>query len=476
MVSLTELHGQSREKPTWLSVHFGHQEYKGDVGDEFFKFNVGADWAGGIGVSQYLNRFLDLDFALTYGKLDYKNFNLPGDPLIELYQFEKNFLNINALLKFRPLRNPKRIQPFVGTGFGFTPIWGNNYQIASISPRELEELPSETRTAFQVPIQLGTDVRISENVSATAQATYNRTFADGTDGWGGDFDYDGRDHDDFITYTVGIKISVNRTKDQDGDGVSDQNDLCPNTYGTSFWGCPDSDGDGLEDNEDACPDIPGIRALNGCPDSDGDGISDPRDQCPDKPGPFDNNGCPVDSDGDGITDDLDDCPKVAGDRANNGCPEDVDGDGVINTEDKCPQEAGPASNSGCPEPEERELDENVKQDLANIIERLQFSVNSSNIDPSSFDELDRLAQIMQEDTELRLIIRGHTDNTGNPSNNLELSVNRANSVKDYLVQQGVDAGRIAAFGYGETRPIASNDTQEGRERNRRVELDLYYQQ
>ena len=136
---------------------------------------------------------------------------------------------------------------------------------------------------------------------------------------------------------------------------------------------------------------------------------------------------------------MDACPEVAGDRANNGCPEDADGDGIINTEDECPQEAGPASNNGCPEPEKRELEEEVRQDLENIIERLQFNVNSSNI-------------------------------------NLELSVNRANAVKDYLVQQGVQAGRIAAFGYGETRPIASNDTQEGRERNRRVELDLYYQE
>jgi len=476
LVSFSQLEAQSREQPTWLSAYFGHQEYKGDVGDEFFKFNIGADWAGGIGVSQYLGRYLDLDFAVTYGKLDYKNFNIPGSPLISNFQFEKNFLNVNALLKFRPLRDPKTVQPFIGTGFGITPIWGSNYRITSITPRELEELPSSTKTGFQLPFQIGTDIRITENISATAHATYNRTFSDGIDGRGGDFDFDGRDHDDFIVYSVGIKVGVNKTKDRDGDGIVDKNDLCPDTYGTSFWGCPDSDGDGLSDNEDACPAVPGSRALNGCPDSDSDGIPDHRDQCPNAAGTFDSGGCPADSDGDGITDDVDACPEVAGDRSNNGCPEDADGDGIINTEDECPQEAGPASNNGCPEPEKRELEEEVRQDLEDIIERLQFNVNSSNINPSSYDELNRLAQIMQEDPDLRLIIRGHTDNTGNTNSNLELSVNRANAVKDYLVQQGVQAGRIAAFGYGETRPIASNDTQDGRERNRRVELDLYYQQ
>lgn len=469
------LHAQSREYPTWLNAYFGHQEYQGDVGDEFFTFDLGAQWAGGIGVSQYLGRYLDLDFTVTYGKLDYKNFNIPDSPLISRFQFEKNFLNFNTLLKFRPLRDPKTVQPFFGTGFGLTSVWGNSYRITSITPRERQEVASNPKTAIQIPLQLGTDIRISKNISASVNATYNRVFADGIDGRGGDYDFDGRNHDDYIVYSVGMKIGVNKTDDSDRDGIPDKNDLCPGKYGTSFWGCPDTDGDRIPDNEDACPDAPGSSTLSGCPDSDRDGVPDHRDQCVNRAGSFDNNGCPGDSDGDGISDDMDACPNVAGDQANNGCPEDADGDGIINTDDDCPQEAGTATYNGCPEPEERQLDEDVQQDLENIIESLQFNVSSSNINPASYDELNRLAEIMLNDSDLRLIIRGHTDNTGNTNANLELSVNRANAVKDYLVQQGVGASRIAAFGYGETRPIASNDTQEGRERNRRVELDLYYQ-
>ncbi|MDY6868487.1 MAG: OmpA family protein, partial [Chloroflexota bacterium] len=410
------------------------------MGDEFYEFDIGAQWSGGIGISQYLGRYFDLDFTVTYGKLDYKNFNIPDSPLISRYQFEKNFLNLNSLLKFRPLRDPKTVQPFLGTGFGISNFWGTNYRITSITPRELQELPSDPKTAFQLPLQLGTDIRISEKVSATLNATYNRVFSDGIDGRGGDFDFDGRNHDDFIVYSVGLKVGVNKTNDGDQDGVPDKNDLCPDKYGTSFWGCPDSDGDTIPDNEDACPAAAGSRAQNGCPDSDQDGIPDHRDQCVQTAGTFENDGCPGDTDGDGIPDNEDACPDVVGDQSNNGCPEDADNDGIINIDDECPQEAGTEANNGCPEPEQRKLDDNVQQDLENIIESLQFNVSSSNIDPASYDELNRLAEIMQEDTELRLIIRGHTDNTGNTNANLELSVNRANAVKNYLVQQGVDAG------------------------------------
>lgn len=477
LISISEAEAQSWEQPTWLNFYFGHHQYDGDLGNEMLEFQVGEDWTGGIGIGQYLNEYLDLELSAIYGRFTYKNFTIQDNPLKSRTSFVRNFISADALLKFMILREPAYVRPFVGTGIGVTRIFGGNTSvITSFNPREVRRLPSERTKIFaQLPLQLGVDVKITRNINATLNATYHRTFSDGIEGRGGEFDIDGKNHDDFINYAVGIKFSLNKTNDSDGDGIPNRNDLCPNSFGKSFWGCPDSDGDGIVDNEDACPGEAGGSALNGCPDSDRDGIENSRDECPNEAGSIANNGCPVesDTDSDGITDDEDACPNSPGDISNNGCPEDADGDGIANIDDRCPQVAGVATNDGCPE--KKELDENVKVDLQNIIESLQFTISSSNIDPSSFDELDRLAQIMNDDQELRLIIRGHTDNTGNSNTNLELSVDRANSVKQYLVDKGVQARRIAAFGYGETRPVASNDTPEGRLQNRRVELDLYYQ-
>ena len=88
--------------------------------------------------------------------------------------------------------------------------------------------------------------------------------------------------------------AVNVVKDSDGDGIPDSEDLCPDIPGTaSAKGCPDSDGDGVPDFEDDCPNVPGLAKYEGCPDSDGDGIPDNKDVCPNEKGPASNNGCPL---------------------------------------------------------------------------------------------------------------------------------------------------------------------------------------
>jgi outer membrane protein OmpA-like peptidoglycan-associated protein len=148
--------------------------------------------------------------------------------------------------------------------------------------------------------------------------------------------------------------------DRDGDGITDIADACPDWPGTeSMLGCPDRDGDGITDAQDECPDEAGLNATKGCPDADADGVADSMDDCPDSEGTVDENGCPVemivevevediDSDGDGIVDSEDDCPEVAGVRSGSGCP-DTDGDTLPDSMDDCPNEAGLIKNNGCPE-------------------------------------------------------------------------------------------------------------------------------
>lgn len=122
-------------------------------------------------------------------------------------------------------------------------------------------------------------------------------------------------------------------KDQDKDGIADEEDNCPKIKGNwSAFGCPDEDGDGVEDLEDLCLGEPGPRSLNGCPDTDLDGIADREDRCPNTKGSKQTQGCP-DSDSDGLADLDDHCPKLSGSLGRLGCPVlDTDADGELTDE------------------------------------------------------------------------------------------------------------------------------------------------
>jgi outer membrane protein OmpA-like peptidoglycan-associated protein len=212
------------------------------------------------------------------------------------------------------------------------------------------------------------------------------------------------------------------------------------------------------------------RRANASPDSDGDGIVDERDRCPKERGPAENEGCPTigratDSDGDGVVDSDDACPDVKGSPELHGCG-DHDNDGVADPDDKCPEKAGPPSNGGCPTYKaivltDRSIDLNQK---------IFFAHDLADILPKSFEILDEVAQALRDHKGLRVRIEGHTDSQGRFSHNLDLSLARARSVMQYLVDHGVPAKQLSAMGYGSTQPLTSNRTADGRERNRRVEF------
>ncbi|MEB2310413.1 MAG: OmpA family protein [Sorangiineae bacterium] len=250
----------------------------------------------------------------------------------------------------------------------------------------------------------------------------------------------------------------------------------------------DRDGDGIYDDEDACPDQPGIAtddpSTNGCPapkDSDGDGILDRDDACPTVPGEKTDdpktNGCPpADRDKDGILDREDACVDEPGvktdDPKTNGCPppKDSDGDGILDPEDACPDQPGPASSdpkkNGCPKAR-------IEKGQIRITERVEFQTNSATIRKESDDILNAVLSIMKDHPEITAIsVEGHTDNKGAPAYNKGLSQRRAASVVAWLVKRGIDKKRLKSAGFGQERPIDSNDTDEGRQNNRRVEFHI----
>jgi len=235
----------------------------------------------------------------------------------------------------------------------------------------------------------------------------------------------------------------------------------------------DSDGDGITDDKDKCPTTPGVAKYDGCPvpDTDKDGINDDNDKCPDVPGLAKYQGCPVpDTDKDGINDEEDKCPDQPGVARYQGCPvPDRDGDGVNDENDKCPDEPGTAANQGCPE-----ISQEVTKTVSYAAKNVYFATNSARLLSKSFAPLDELAKVMNDNPSLQLKIDGHTDNTGAEDYNMTLSDRRAESVKKYLVSKGVDAGRMVSEGFGESAPVADNNTAAGRQQNRRVEMKVHY--
>jgi len=270
-------------------------------------------------------------------------------------------------------------------------------------------------------------------------------------------------------HNLGLVVKFGGT-DTDGDGIYDKYDACPEVAGLKeFNGCPDTDGDGIIDGEDACPSVAGLATLNGCPDADADGIADKDDMCPNAKGTKANNGCP-DTDGDGIVDKDDKCSSVSGPKANGGCPwPDTDGDGVLDKDDNCNNEAGPASNNGCPEPIITEVAEKKMGEFAKTI---LFKSGRATFLPMVSGKLDGIVSIMKEFSKANFMIEGHTDSTGSKGLNNKLSAKRAAAVKDYLVQNGIDASRLDSKGFGEDNPIDTNKTRAGRANNRRVEIKV----
>lgn len=99
-----------------------------------------------------------------------------------------------------------------------------------------------------------------------------------------------------------------------------------------------------------------------------------------------------------------------------------------------------------------------------------FGFDKSDLNPNAKDNVAKLARILNEYPDTRLTIQGHTDNKGDDNYNQQLSGKRANAVRDYLIANGVKGGRLNTASYGESAPIASNDTEAGRAQNRRVEV------
>jgi opacity protein-like surface antigen len=264
--------------------------------------------------------------------------------------------------------------------------------------------------------------------------------------------------------------------DLDGDGVMEGIDKCPNTprgWPVDEKGCPtDTDGDGVPDGGDKCPDTPkgAVVRPDGCPiDSDGDGIFDGIDKCPNTPkgatvdppdGP--NPGCPHDTDKDGVPDGIDACALTPEGAIvdEKGCPTDSDGDKVLDGIDKCPDtpKGQKIDHEGCPRVR---LDNPEPQVLQNVkfLQGVELYPGTEAWIGLAVDALEYWSDVTIE--------LGVYTAKGESKN---LAQRRAEVLKSWLVKHGIDVKRIVAKGYGPVDFVAGNDTEEEKEKNRRVEL------
>ncbi len=154
---------------------------------------------------------------------------------------------------------------------------------------------------------------------------------------------------------------------------------------------------------------------------------------------------------------VQDAPKSAGN-----VEADTDGDGIPDSKDNCPNKPGSSVNGGCPETSVSEPSFNYK----NIL----FEFNSSVLKTSSYSVLDEIAREMKKFPSMSFNLNGHSSAEGTDQRNMTLSVDRATAVKSYLVAAGINANNLITKGFGESMPLTSNDTESGRQLNRRVEI------
>lgn len=479
-----------KEGMTFKKLFMDYQSQNGGEITNFGNYSHGFE----IGYTRNLQPKLNLVVPLKVGVVKSHE---------EIGSLKKTVMGVDAQLQYQLYKPDSKVIPYFVGGLGAVAEFEGDFNL-------------------QAPLGFGLHFKVVENLFVNYQSEYRFSFGEDRNnlhhGFGFtyligapmskdsmmeeklldmDTDQDGvKDSEDLCPQLAG-PIELKGCPDTDGDGVADYEDACPDLAGVlAFAGCPDTDGDGISDNEDDCPNMAGIRSNNGCPskDSDNDGVPDNLDKCPNISGPASNNGCPDnDKDNDGVADDIDRCPNEAGTAATNGCP-DNDGDGIENSKDKCPNSAGLRVYNGCPDTDNDGIDDSRdncpnsagpvstggcpeisredKKTLDVAMRAVEFDTGKATLKSSSFQILDQISRILGRYPDYNLSISGHTDNTGKASSNQSLSERRARSCYEYLSTQGINIQRMNYAGYGETRPIADNNTLSGRSLNRRVEFNL----
>jgi outer membrane protein OmpA-like peptidoglycan-associated protein len=425
-----------------LGVKIGTETYWGDIDDQQYKSLIGGS------IYYWLSNSwaIGLNAEAGYLKAD----NTPKGEARRYFKTE--LFNYNLMARFSPWEN-EVFKPYLTAGLEMFYINPMNVNGNFLPNRQAGKYD---KNQFAIPAGLGFSIFAGDDFSFDFEAVHHFATAD----WIDDLDR-GSKNDGFTTLTVGVSYYLGAPKDTDKDGIFDKVDADP-LHAEDFDGFEDSDG---------APDY----------DNDKDGVLDVNDKAPNDPedqdGFEDNDGVPdVDNDKDGILDVNDKAPNKAEDmdgfEDEDGAPDlDNDQDGILDEDDKCPNKAetmnGYEDADGCPD---KKPEIAVEKGAAIVLEGINFASGKSILTGSSKEILGKVLRTLAENKGIEVEIRGYTDNTGRYESNVRLSQSRADAVKAFLVKNGIADSRIQTHGFGPEKPIAPNDTREGRAKNRRIEF------
>ncbi len=442
----------------------------GLTGGSGYKFNKPIFFNASIGnkLSDRWAFFIDADF----GKLSSSvyPYATAADSAVDL-----KGLRMVGTLNYRLFSSGRAVHLYLGAGGGFlnwnmlSPRGDTTYKVQGVRSPSIDFKASELLGTALVRLMIQPSRSTSINLTVSADYLTNA---------GAEFDKSVNDKRDRWMYGSALSFNVLL-----GGGVSKEKwrsdlawkDKTGNGPGKPLTSALDSDGDGVPDEFDKCPNTPrgAVVDATGCPlDSDRDGVPDGLDDCPNTPpearGFVDVHGCPVDEDFDGVPDYLDACPHTPiGALVDSvGCPVDSDGDGVPDGLDDCPHtlKGIPVDKYGCTD---------VTIFGKPMVLYIDYDPGGFEVDPRNKTKLEQLARILKIVPDYKLEINAYTDDIGTEEANQKLSEKRANRVKEYLVIDGVPSDRIKTVGRGETDFSASNQTAEGRAKNRRIEILFY---
>jgi len=305
----------------------------------------------------------------------------------------------------KTFNNKKKLRPFIKSGFGISGI---------------------DRGLF------GDSIPFSQYFSKTLSPSFGAQFR--------------------LTDHIGFEISSSFNKAIDKKGITH---LRHNASLYIGLGDTDKDGDGIINRKDKCPKIPGLSEFNGCPDADSDGIPDPEDKC----------------------------PEIFGEQVNNGCPE-ADN---LSEENKMQVDENSESQIGTESPTFSDnissIDQQSFEDKLVALEDekisnttlpdeqmlIYFPANSSRVlGKTTIKKLKNIVDILLSEMDLKVLLEGHSSNDGDFSINLNLSQQRANIARDFLIEEGIESNRISVKALGEDEPIYDNNKTQGRVLNRCV--------